>query len=75
MKKLISVSLLSAVLAAASVFAEESVTGNFGRMMMGGGGAGWVLGWLLNLALFVGVLLLVWLWVVKLWRELFRKKK
>ena len=46
-------------------------------MMMGGGmmgGFGWGLSMLLWTAIVVGLALVIWLWVIKLWRETFRKK-
>jgi len=61
--------LLAGILAAVSVAAQP--TGDWGRVyhssMMGGAMYG--VGSVLMTALWVGVTLLVWLWVVKLWKE------
>ncbi|MBS3169658.1 hypothetical protein J4210_04170 [Candidatus Woesearchaeota archaeon] len=43
--------------------------------MMGGWGMGWGLGMFVGWLLGLGLLVLVWLWVVKLWREVVQKKK
>lgn len=65
---------LAGILAAASVVAQP--TGEFGRAyhtsMMGGTMYG--VGSVLMTALWVGVTLLVWLWVVKLWKEVRQMK-
>lgn len=61
--------LMSAILATVSVSAE--ITGEWGRRMYGGSPFGKLLG----LIFFVGLILLVWLWVLKLWTELRQKKK
>jgi len=63
--------ILSTILASVAVTAQ--MTGDIGRRMMyGGGGTNFagVMTWIF----FVGLTLLVWLWVFKLWREM-RKRK
>ena len=63
MKKILYV--LMSVLAASLVMAQP--TGDWGSMMYGSkGGLVSLLGW----ALYIGLVLLVWLWVIKLWKEL-----
>lgn len=59
------------MLAVLSVAAQP--TGDWRQGMMGGsmgGGFGGILGAIF----FIGLTILVWLWVVKLWRELSKKK-
>ena len=67
--------LTAGVLATTAVVAQD-ISGEFGRQMMygqmGGGGFFWML---IGTALFLGLTVLVWLWVVKLWRELRQKHK
>lgn len=63
--------LLSSILAA-SPAAAEMLTGDWGRRMMYGGGPLWML---FSSLFFVGLFLLVWLLVIKLWRELYQRKK
>lgn len=58
---------LMAILGATTVAAQ--VTGDWGRKMYSGGGFESILGW----ALYIGLVLLVWLWVVKLWKEVNKK--
>jgi len=65
--------ILASILAATAVAAQ--LTGDWGRAtsaggMMGGSTFHMILGTLL----FVGLVLLVWLWVFKLWKEV-RKSK
>jgi len=65
--------LLSAILATAPVAAQ--LTGDWGkatqmRGMMGGGGVWGLIGG----ALFIGLTVLVWLYVIKTWKELHRRK-
>ncbi len=38
-------------------------------------GFGWCLGMILGWLIALGLVLLVWLWVIKLWREVAAKKK
>ena len=62
--------LLASILATISVAAQP--TGDWGRAYHTGGmmgGAMYGVGSVLMTALWVGVTLLVWLWVVKLWKE------
>ena len=66
---------IMSVLAATAVNAQ-GLGGDFGRPMMDGrmeGGS--VLAHLLGGIFFLGLTILVWLWVVKLWREVRQKKK
>jgi len=44
--------------------------------MMGGGmiGIGWGLSSILWAAIVLGLAFVIWLWVIKLWREVFRRK-
>jgi len=64
MKKIILAGLLAVTPVAAQL------TGEFGRKMYGGSSVGSVL----SLIFFIGLTLLVWLWVIKLWRDLHKKK-
>jgi len=68
MKK--SAILFSSILAATTVLAQLDITGEFGKRMGGAGGGGFLFG-----AFAIGVTVLVWLWVIKLWRELGRKRR
>ena len=63
--------LLSGILAASTVTADM-ITGDWGYRTMNGGSMFWMV---LKFAFFIGLLLLVWLWVIKLWREVFKRKK
>ena len=66
MKKLL-IGVMS-ILGASTVAAQ--ITGDsMKRMMYSGGGFGMILTW----ALFIGLTLLVWLWVIKLWKEVSKK--
>jgi len=69
--------LLAGILAATAVVAQ--MTGEFGRAtstggMMGGMMGGTAFGGVLFTIFWVGLVLLVWLWVVKLWKEVRRMK-
>ncbi len=68
--------LLAAILAAASVVAQP--TGDWGRAgragMMDGMYGGSALHGILWLIFSIGLILLVWLWVIKLWKEVRRMK-
>ncbi len=70
MMKYAVVWLLSSILAVSTVAA--AITGDWGRRMMHGGGTFW--GFFSTL-FFIGLFLLVWLAVIKLWRGLFGKHK
>ncbi len=64
--------LLASLLAVATASAQ--LTGDYGRAgMMGSysGGTGYTL---LAGILWLGIILLVWLWVIKLWKEVRRMK-
>ena len=64
--------LLASILAAASVSAQ--MTGDWGRAMSTGGMmGGTTFGSILFTVFWIGLVLLVWLWVFKLWKEV-RKK-
>jgi len=64
--------ILASILAATAVAAQ--MTGDWGRATsMGGMGGGSTFHMILGTLLFVGLTLLVWLWVFKLWKEV-RKK-
>ena len=67
--------LIAGALAATSAFAQ---TGEYGRAMhmdgMMGGSGFYTFHMVLGTLLYVGLVVLVWLWVAKLWREL-RKRK
>ena len=71
MKKALTI-IVSSLLAASAVAAQ--VTGQFGREMAYHTSGG-VFASLVKALLGIGVLIIVWLWVIKLWREVFRKKK
>lgn len=45
------------------------------NMMGYGWGMGWGIGMLLGWLIGIGLVLLVWLWVIKLWREVAAKKR
>lgn len=45
------------------------------NMMGYGWSMGWGLGMLLGWLIGIGLFLLVWLWVIKLWREVVQKKR
>ena len=67
--------LLAGILAAATVVAQP--TGDWGRAaMMGGDGMmqGSIAGSVLGTVFFVGLILVVWLWAFKLWKEVRRMK-
>jgi uncharacterized membrane protein len=67
--------LLAGILAAVSAAAQP--TGDWGRAYSTGGmmgGTMYGVGGILMAIFWVGLTLLVWLWVVKLWRELKHKK-
>jgi len=63
--------LFSSILAATSVLAQSGITGEFGKRMCGGGGGGGIL----FSAFAIGVTVLVWLGVIKLWKEVNRKRR
>ncbi len=65
--------ILAGILAATAVAAQ---TGDFGRatMMDGGMMGGMAFGGILFTIFWIGLVLLVWLWVVKLWKEVRRMK-
>ena len=71
MKK--TLTLIFSSLLAASVVAAQ-ITGEFGRKMAYHTSGG-VFASLVKALLGIGVLIIVWLWVIKLWREVFRGKK
>ena len=60
--------LMAGTLAVTSVAAQ--LTGEFGRRTEHGTSFGHVVMWIL----FVGLTVLVWLWVIKLFKELTKKK-
>ena len=68
--------LLASIIATVSAFAQ--LTGDWGRTgragMMDGMYGGSIFGHLLFAIFAIGLTLLVWLWVVKLWREVRRMK-
>jgi hypothetical protein len=65
--------LLAGILAAATVAAQP--TGDWGRAaMMDGSYGGSPVHTILFTALSIGLVLLVWLWVFKLWKEVRRMK-
>ncbi|PIN74647.1 hypothetical protein COV18_07185 [Candidatus Woesearchaeota archaeon CG10_big_fil_rev_8_21_14_0_10_37_12] len=71
MKSKLATILVLLSIASTSVFAQ--LTGEYGRQMMTGGrGTGFfgIVGGLLLL----GVTVLVWLWVVKLWKQIQHRK-
>ena len=65
--------LIAGILAEASVTAQ--LTGDWGRATsMGGMMGGTAFGGIVMTLFWIGLLLLVWLWVVKLWKEVRRMK-
>ena len=66
--------LITSILAAASVSAQ--LTGDWGRATSMGSGmmGGTAFGGILMTIFWIGLILLVWLWVVKLWKEVRRMK-
>jgi hypothetical protein len=64
--------LVLASLLAVSTVSADMLTGDWGRRMMYGGGSIWGI---LSGLFFLGLLLIVWLWVIKLYREVFPKHK
>ena len=58
---------------------QGGMMGNFGGGNMMGGMDSWAGSWgfgsVLWIIIAIGLAVLVWLWVIKLWREVFRKKK
>lgn len=61
-------------LAAVSAFAQ--ITGDWGKAMhMGGMSGGTTFSMIIGVVFSIGLTLLVWLWVFKLWRELGHKRK
>lgn len=71
--KLLKATFLSSLLAVSTVAAQ--VTGDWGRYAGKYGGGGSMLHKLLFWVFFLGLIVLVWLWVIKLGRELYQKKK
>jgi len=64
--------LLASILAAVSAFAQP--TGDWGRATSMGGMMGGGFGGILMPLFWIGLVLLVWLWVFKLWKEVRRMK-
>jgi len=65
--------ILATILAATTVAAQ--LTGDWGRATSTGGMMGGsAFGGILMMVFWIGLILLVWLWVFKLWKELRHKK-
>ncbi len=66
--------ILASILAATAVAAQ--MTGDWGRATSMGSGmmGGTAFGGILFTIFWIGLVLLVWLWVVKLWKEVRRMK-